>query len=112
MAALPPPGADGVLYLVDISGWIHRAFHALPPLTGPSGEPTGAVSGVAGMLVRLLDGRRPAYLGVAADPCGPSFRQALFPGYKAARPPLHPDLALQIARVRQLIEQRSEPLTT
>jgi DNA polymerase-1 len=110
MAALPPPGADDVLYLVDISGWIHRAFHALPPLTGPSGEPTGAVSGVAGMLVRLLDGRRPAYLAVATDPPGPSFRQALFPGYKAARPPLPPDLEPQIARVRQLVEAHRIPI--
>lgn len=110
MAALPPPGADDALYLVDIAGWIHRAFHALPPLTSPRGEPTGAVSGVAGMLVRLLVDRRPGYLAVAMDPEGPSFRQALFPGYKAARPPRHPDLTPQFARVRELVMAHRIPV--
>lgn len=109
MAALPPPGADDALYLIDISGWIHRAFHALPPLTSPRGEPTGAVSGVAGMLVRLLVDRRPGYLAVAVDPPGPSFRQALYPAYKAARPPAPADLVAQLARVRQLVEAHRIP---
>jgi len=110
MPALPPPGADDVLYLVDIAGWIHRAFHALPPLTAPNGEPTGATSGVAGALVRLLIDRLPAYLAVAMDPPGPGFRRELFPAYKAARPPPHPDLGPQIARVRQLVEAHRIPV--
>lgn len=110
MAALPPPGADDALYLVDIAGWIHRSFHALPPIAAPTGEPVNAVSGVAGMLVRLLVDRRPGYLGVAVDSPGPGFRHAIFPAYKAARPPRDPELTPQIDRVRQIVAAHRIPI--
>ncbi|EYF00798.1 5'-3' exonuclease [Chondromyces apiculatus] len=109
-AVLPPPGADDAVYLVDIAGWIHRAFHAMPPITSPRGEPIGAVSGVAGMLVRLLVDRRPGYLAAAIDPLTPSFRQELFPAYKACRPPRHPDIDPQFALVHRLLEAHRIPV--
>ena len=110
MPALPPPGADDALYLVDIAGWIHRTFHAMPPMATPTGEPVNAVGGVAGMLVRLLVDRQPGYLGVAADSSIPGFRHALFPAYKAARPPRHPDLVPQYERVRQIVMAHRIPI--
>ncbi|AKT38776.1 5'-3' exonuclease [Chondromyces crocatus] len=110
MAELPLPGADDAVYLLDIAGWVHRAFHAMPPLQSPRGEPIGAVSGVAGMLVRLLVERRPGYLAAALDPLAPSFRQALFPAYKASRPPRHPDLDPQFPLVRQLLDAHCIPV--
>jgi DNA polymerase-1 len=67
---LPPRGAADVLYLVDLSGYLFRAYHALPPLTSPAGEPTGAVFGTVAMLHKLTEERRPALLGVAMDSPG------------------------------------------
>ena len=59
---LPPPGSPDVAYLVDLSGYVFRAYHALPPLTSPTGEPTGATYGTVSMLYKLLETRRPARL--------------------------------------------------
>jgi len=80
------------LYLIDGSGYIFRAYHALPPLTRKSdGLPTGAVAGFCNMLFKLLRdtkaGERPTHLAVIFDTARKTFRNDIYPEYKAHRPP-------------------------
>jgi DNA polymerase-1 len=101
-AALPPAGAGDVLYLVDLSGYVFRAYHALPPLSSSRGEPTHAVLGTVNMLQKIVSERRPHMFALAMDSKGPTFRHALDPRYKATRPPPPPDLSAQMSRVEQI----------
>ena len=103
------PSAPMRLYLVDGSGYIFRAFHALPPLTRKSdGLPVGAVSGFCNMLWKFLadmksgdhDLAGPTHLAVVFDKSEKTFRNALYDQYKAHRPPPPEDLVPQFALVR------------
>jgi DNA polymerase-1 len=100
---LPDPGADDVLYLVDLSGYVFRAYHALPPLSSSRGEPTHAVLGTVNMLQKVVAERRPHMLALAMDSKGPTFRHDVDARYKATRPAAPPDLAQQMARVEQIV---------
>src|SRR5271165_1032801 len=82
-ARLPPPGTADVLYLVDLSGYVFRAYHALPPLSSSRGEPTHAVLGTVNMLQKVFGEKRPHMLAVAMDSKGPGFRREIDPRYKA-----------------------------
>jgi DNA polymerase-1 len=84
------------LVLVDGSSYLYRAFHALPPLTGPKGQPTGAVVGVTHMLRRLLDETKASRIAVVFDAKGPTFRDEIFKEYKAHRPPMPDELRSQV----------------
>ncbi|HTN86670.1 MAG TPA: DNA polymerase I [Sorangium sp.] len=108
--ALPPAGAPDVLYLIDLSGYVFRAYHAISPLSSPSGEPTHATFGTVAMLTKLVDERKPAYLGVAMDSAGRTFRDDLDPRYKAHRPPPPPDLGVQMNRCREIVEAYRIPI--
>jgi DNA polymerase-1 len=100
---LPAPGESRTLYVVDISGYVFRAYHALPPLTSSRGEPTHAVLGVTSMLLKLIEERRPAMLAVAMDSRTKPFRHGLYGEYKANRPPAPPDLKQQMKRVGEVV---------
>src|SRR6185312_15716190 len=94
------------LYLVDGSGYLFRAYHALPPLTRKSdGLPVGAVSGYCNMLWKLLedmkDGDVPTHLAVIFDAGEKTFRNAIYKEYKANRPPPPEDLVPQFPLVRE-----------
>ena len=93
------------LYLVDGSGYIFRAFHALPPLTRKSdGLPVGAVAGFCNMLWKLLcemKADKPTHLAVVFDASEKTFRSELYPLYKAQRPPPPEDLIPQFPLVRE-----------
>ena len=102
-AKLPQGGATDVLYLVDLSGYVFRAYHALPPLSSSRGEPTHAVLGTVNMLQKIVTERRPHMFAVAMDSKGPTFRHAVDARYKATRPPPPPDLSQQMARVEQIV---------
>ena len=102
--------AAAPLILVDGSSFLFRAFHALPPLTGPDVRPTGAIHGVINMLMRLRREQQPARMAVVFDAKGPTFRDALYPAYKANRPPLPDDLRVQIAPVHALVQALGFPL--
>ncbi|MFN9356627.1 MAG: 5'-3' exonuclease H3TH domain-containing protein, partial [Alphaproteobacteria bacterium] len=98
-------GKGDHVYLIDGSGYIFRAFHALPPLTRKSdGLPVGAVSGFCNMLFKLLQdtkaGERPTHLAVIFDTSRMSFRNAIYPEYKAHRPPPPEDLVPQFSLIR------------
>lgn len=101
-AVLPAPLAEDVLYIVDISGYVFRAFFALPPLTNEKGEPTGALYGVTSMLLKLVREQKPAMLAVVMEGQGKAFRKEIYADYKANRPPAPPDLKSQMGRVREI----------
>lgn len=110
-SALPEAGADDVLYLVDLSGYVFRAFHAIAPtLTSPAGEPTWATLGTVTMLQRMVNERRPKRLVVAMDSATPTFRTEIDPRYKAHRPAPAPELIKQMTRCRELVEAHRMPV--
>src|SRR5262249_35910158 len=87
----------------DLSSYVLRAYHAVAPLSSPSGEPTHAVHGTVTMLDRLFRERRPALVGVAMDSGRATFRSEIYPKYKANRPPAPDDLKQQIERCEELV---------
>jgi len=97
------------LVLIDGSGYLYRAFHALPPLSNRSGEPTGALFGVFNML-RVTLKQQPAHVAFVADAPGPTFRDELFADYKAHRPPMPDDLRVQIAPMMALVGALGFPI--
>jgi DNA polymerase I len=100
------------LLLVDGSSYLYRAFHALPDLRSPSGFPTGALHGMAAMMKRLRD-QHPATLGACVfDAKGDTFRNEWYDQYKAQRPPMPPDLALQIEPIVEMVKLMGWPVLT
>lgn len=107
---LPPPGDEHTLYVIDLSGYVFRAYHAVAPLSSSKGEPTHATFGVTNMLNSLVRNQRPKFLAVAMDSPVPTFRHEMYPAYKANRPPPPPDLAQQMARCREVAEAYAIPV--
>ncbi len=102
--------AEKPIILVDGSSYLYRAFHALPPLVTSSGQPTGAVRGVAAMLRKLLKDYDPQYMAVIFDAKGKTFRDELFEEYKSNRPPMPDDLRAQVQPLHDLIRAMGLPL--
>ncbi|KGD62183.1 DNA polymerase I [Alcanivorax nanhaiticus] len=102
--------AEKPIILVDGSSYLYRAFHALPPLTTSSGQPTGAVRGVAAMLRKLMKDYEPEYMAVIFDAKGKTFRDELFEEYKSNRPPMPDDLRAQVQPLHDLIRAMGLPL--
>ncbi|HPQ95181.1 MAG: DNA polymerase I [Thiothrix sp.] len=98
------------LVLVDGSSYLFRAFHALPPLTNSKGEPTGAMHGVLNMLDKLRKDYEPEHMAVIFDAPGKTFRDALYPQYKANRPSMPDDLRSQIEPLLTIIRAQGYPL--
>ena len=86
------------LILIDANSLIHRAFHAIPPLSTPAGEPSGALYGLAGLLIRICRDERPDLAAAAFDRPEPTFRKEVFADYKAHRPKTPDELVSQIVR--------------
>jgi DNA polymerase-1 len=100
-----------LLVLFDGNALIHRAFHALPPLTvSKTGEMVGAIYGFALMLLKVINELKPTHYAIAFDMKGPTFRHKLFDQYKAQRPPTPHELIGQLGRVRQLVEAFHIPI--
>ncbi|MGL4485910.1 MAG: DNA polymerase I [Yersinia sp. (in: enterobacteria)] len=102
--------AENPLILVDGSSYLYRAYHAFPPLTNSSGEPTGAMYGVLNMLRSLLLQYRPSHVAVVFDAKGKTFRDELFAEYKSHRPPMPDDLRAQIEPLHQMVKAMGLPL--
>jgi len=102
--------SSGKLVLVDGSSYLYRAFHALPPLTSSSGEPTGAVHGVLNMLNKLAREQDTEHFAVVFDAPGKTFRDALFEQYKANRPPMPDELRAQVEPILQAVVAMGLPL--
>ncbi len=98
------------LLLVDGSSYLYRAFHALPDLRNRMGEPTSAIYGVLSMLRRLQKDYAADYIACVFDAPGKTFRNDLYPDYKAHRPPMAEDLASQIPPLMQAIRAEGWPV--
>ncbi len=99
-------GKGSHLHLIDGSAFIFRAYHALPPLTRKSdGLPVGAVAGFCNMLYRYIEANTgndaPTHAAVIFDYSGKTFRNDLYPAYKANRPPAPEELVPQFPLTRE-----------
>ncbi len=90
-------------YLIDGSAYIHRAYHAIQGLANSKGLPTNAVFGFTRMLIKLMEERRPAYAAMFFDAPGTTFRHELYKAYKANRPPMPEDMAVQIPYIKEIV---------
>src|SRR5262249_26470919 len=108
MADRPDPSR--VLYLVDGSNNLYRAFFAIRGLSTSQGLPTNAIYGFTSMLRKLLREQAPLYLGVAFDLAGPTFRHEAFADYKANRPETPHDLVVQIPYVKEVCRVLGVPV--
>ncbi len=97
------------LVLIDGSSYLYRAFHALPPLSNAQGEPTGALFGVVNMLRGHLR-EKPEYIAFVVDAPGGTFRDALYPDYKANRPPMPDELRQQVEPMLAIVAALGIPI--
>lgn len=97
------------LVLIDGSSYLYRAFHALPPLTNADGEPTGALFGVVNMLRATLK-ERPEYVAFVVDAPGKTFRDDLYPAYKANRAAMPDDLRAQVLPMCDIVQALGIPI--
>ncbi len=104
MASTTPP-----LILVDGSSYVYRAFHALPMLTTSSGQNSGAVRGVISMLRRLQADYPDSPMAVVFDAKGKTFRDDMYPQYKAQRPPMPDELREQIEPIHEIVKAMGLP---
>ncbi|MGD2099023.1 MAG: DNA polymerase I [Desulfobacterales bacterium] len=93
---------DKTIYLIDGTAYIHRAYHAIRGLSNSKGLPTNATFGFTRMLLKLLEARHPRYAGMFFDAKGPTFRHKMYTEYKANRPPMPDDMAVQIPYVKEI----------
>ncbi len=98
------------LILIDGSSYLFRAYHALPSLTTSKNRPTGAIKGVISMIKRLQKDNPESVLVVIFDAKGKTFREDIFPSYKANRPPMPEDLQQQIEPIHSIIKAMGLPL--
>lgn len=90
------------LLLIDANSIIHRSFHALPPFTAPDGKPSGAIYGIASILLKLWREEKPEYAAALFDRPEPTFRDEKYAEYKAQRPPTADELISQIIEAHNL----------
>ena len=112
---MSPSSADATqarptLLLVDGSSYLYRAFHAMPDLRGPQGEPTGAMHGMVNMLRRLRDEVPCEHAVCVFDAKGPTFRDEWYPEYKGHRPPMPDDLRAQIEPIHEVVRMMGWPI--
>jgi DNA polymerase-1 len=101
---------QNTLLLVDGSSYLYRAFHALPDLRSPDGHPTGAMHGMVNMLRRLRLDYPAAYIACVFDAKGKTFRDDMYPDYKATRAPMPDDLRLQIEPIHEAVRHMGWPI--
>jgi DNA polymerase I len=111
-APLPDDPMSPVLFLIDGSSQMYRAYHAIRGLTGPDGRSTNAVYGFVTMLRKLMNDHRPEYIASSFDVAGPTFRSQLATDYKANRASMPADLAEQIPLVHRACEALGVPVLT
>lgn len=98
------------LVLIDGNAILHRAFHALPPLTAPDGSVVNAVYGFVSILIKIFNDFRPTHMAVAFDRPEKTFRKELFKDYQAKRPEMDSDLVSQIPKVQDVVRAFGIPI--
>ena len=98
------------IFVIDGSSYLYRAYHAMPPLSTSTGRPTGAVKGVTNMLMNLKKDSEGSPIIVVFDAKGKTFRNEIYPEYKANRPPMPDELRLQLEPVKAICKAIGFPL--
>lgn len=98
------------LVLLDAHAILHRAYHALPDFTSPTGNPTGALFGVVSMLLKIIEELKPDYIIACYDLPGPTYRHEVYKEYKAGRPKTDDGLIEQINRSRDIFATFGIPI--
>jgi DNA polymerase-1 len=101
---------EKTIYLIDGTAYIHRAYHAIRGLTNSQGLPTNAIFGFTRMLIKLIEDRSPEYIGMFFDAKGPTFRHEMYKEYKANRPPMPEDMAMQIPYIKKITAAFNLPI--
>jgi DNA polymerase-1 len=96
------PDSDRIIYLIDGTAYIYRAFHAIRNLSNSKGMPTNAIFGFTRMLIKFMDERSPDYAVMFFDAKGPTFRHELYDDYKANRPPMPEEMVPQIPYIKKI----------
>lgn len=99
-----------ILTVFDGNALVHRAFHALPPLTSPKGKPVNAVYGFLLVFLKALKDLQPQYIAVTFDLPGPTFRDKIYPAYKAKRPKAPDELYEQIPLIKKVLKALDVPI--
>lgn len=99
-----------IFMLIDGSAIVHRAFHAMPPLTSSDGTPTGAVQGFFSMMLKMMQQLHPQHVAVAFDRPVPNFRKTLFKGYQAQRPQADASLSPQFGIIQDILVKAKLPI--
>jgi DNA polymerase-1 len=94
-----------IVFLMDGSSYIHRAYHAIRNLANSKGFPTNASFGFTKMVLKLLKDKEPEYLAIVFDARGPTFRHKIYPDYKANRPPMPDDMSAQIPVIKSIVKK-------
>lgn len=97
------------LVLIDGHAIMHRAFHAMPPLNTPKGEPINAVHGLVSMMLKIILDLRPTHIAVVFDEKAPTFRQKELPTYQAQRPPMAGELSSQFDKAKLFLKAAGIP---
>lgn len=105
-----PKPTEPTLVLLDAHAILHRAYHALPDFSSPTGEPTGALYGVTTMLLKIIEDFKPQYIAACYDLPEPTYRHEAFDGYKAGRAKTDESLILQINRSRDIFAAFGIPI--
>lgn len=100
------------LVLIDSNALVHRAFHALPPLSSPAGQPTNAVYGFTSLLLKMIGDLKPDYIVATFDLAGPTFRHEEYEQYKAQRVKAPDELYEQIPAVKRILTAMGIPILT
>ena len=98
------PLSESEIYVIDSFALIYQLFFALPPMSGPSGQPVGAVHGYARDLIELIESKNPTHVIAVFDPPGEVFRHEFYPEYKANRDPMPDDLRNQIPNIKRILK--------
>lgn len=101
---------EKVLFLIDGSAYVHRAFHAIRNLSNSKGMPTNATFGFTRMLMKLIDQYAPEYLAMLFDAKGKNFRHEMYDDYKANRPPMPDEMAMQLPYIKSIVEGLRIPM--
>jgi DNA polymerase I len=98
------------LVLIDGHAILHRAFHAIPPLTNSKGELINAAFGFISIMLRVVDSLKPTHLVAVFDRPKPTFRKKIYAEYQAKRPKMDEGLVPQIAMVHRVLERMNVPI--
>lgn len=107
---MPKKNKESLLILLDGNALVHRAYHALPPLTNKEGQTVGAVYGVAMTLLSVLEKFKPDHIAASFDLSAPTFRHEAYAEYKATRQKAPDDLYEQIPLVKELVRAFNIPI--